>query len=194
MLTADWRRALIPVTATYPFSIALNQEGPWGLGVFSRFPLDSPQTTDLGMPGSFNVIATVAFPGGAVRLAAVHLSSPTLPGRAARRNRQLLRLAELLGAQKPAIPRLLVGDLNTTPFSPYFRDLIERTGMHDARRGRGLLGTWPRWLPLLQIPIDHCIADAALTVTSVKRGPGVGSDHYPLEIRLRRRDQREIPR
>lgn len=193
-LTPDWLRALQPVLDTYPYQLATDQPGPWGLGVYSRFPMLNARRTDLGVPGSVNVMATVAFPGGPVQLTAVHLSSPTSPRAAARRNLQLARLAGLLGAQDSAIPRLLLGDLNATPFSPHLRDLLDRTGMRDARQAQGLLGTWPRWLPILQIPIDYCIVDPALVVTSVGRGPGVGSDHYPLEVRLRRRDEREITR
>jgi endonuclease/exonuclease/phosphatase (EEP) superfamily protein YafD len=82
---------------------------------------------------------------------------------------------------------LLVGDLNVTPFSPYFSDLLAQTGMEDARRVYGFHGTWPTWMPLLQISIDHCIADPQLEVMRVARGPDVGSDHYPLEITLRQR-------
>ncbi len=193
-LTPDWLRALEPALATYPYQLAVNQRGPWGLGVFSRFPLRNPQGTDLGLPGSFNVITMVDFPGGPVQLTAVHLASPTSPQHAARRNLQLDRLAGLLRAQPPALPRLLVGDLNVTPFSPYMHDLLERTGMQDARRERGgLLGTWPSWMPLLQVAIDHCIVDPGLAVASVERGPALGSDHYPLVIRLGPRSQQANP-
>ena len=137
-------------------------------------------------------MATVALPGGNVQLVAVHLVSPTGPGRGALRNRQLATLAELLGP--PAVtgaaartPRLLVGDMNLTPFSPYFTDFLAQTGMEDARRVHGLHGTWPTWVPPLQIAIDHCIADPGLDVARVARGPTVGSDHYPLEVTLRQR-------
>lgn len=185
-LTPEWMTQLREVTAKYPFWMSVNRRSPWGLGVFSKYPIHDTRYTDLGVSGSVNVVVKLELPGGAVQLVAVHLASPTAPGRVAERNRQLARLAELLG-QEPAqgMPRLLVGDLNLSPFSPYFRDLLARTGMQDARRSQGLLGTWPTWMPPLQIAIDHCIADPALGVTSVERGPRVGSDHYPLEISFR---------
>lgn len=184
-LTPEWLHALRPVLERYPYSVAADQVGPWGLGLFSRVPLRDTRTTDLGVRGSFNVITTLDLAGGPVRLAAVHLSSPTSALKARYRNAQLEQLARLLGSVGGAMPRLVLGDLNATPFSPYLRDLLQRTGMQDARRPQGLLGTWPRWMPLLQIPIDHCIADPAAGITSVTRGPAVGSDHYPLEVRMR---------
>lgn len=185
-LTPAWRTALRSIVSAYPYALAADQRGPWGLGVYSRYPLSAAQGMDLGVRNSFNVAATVALPGGPVRMVAVHLASPTRPRYAAARNRQLGRIAALLGPAPASVPRLLVGDLNITPFSPYLRDLLRATGLRDARQPQGLHGTWPRWALPLQIPIDLCIVDAALQVTSVTRGPAVGSDHYPLVVRIAR--------
>jgi endonuclease/exonuclease/phosphatase family metal-dependent hydrolase len=128
------------------------------------------------------VLTTVAFPDGPLRLAAVHLASPTSPAYLAARNRQLQELARLLAGGNR--PRVVLGDMNITPFSPYFDGFLRHTGMVDARRRQGLHGTWPRWMPPLQIAIDHCLIDPQAPVLSVRRGPDVGSDHYPLEVRL----------
>ena len=191
-LTPAWVSALREVTATYPYWLSVDRINPWGLGLYSKYPLREERLTNLGLPGSVNVTARVVLPGGDVQIMGVHLASPITPVRAAYRNRQLGRLAELLGprpagdrASQP--PRLLVGDLNLTPYSPYFGDLLQHTGMVDKRRAQGPTGTWPTWFPLLQIPIDHCIADPELGVAWVQRGPRVGSDHYPLEILLRQK-------
>lgn len=190
-LTPRWVAELRPVTAAYPYWMSVDRLTPWGLGVYSKFPLAGARSTDLGVPGSVNVVTNVALPGGDVELFAVHLSSPSTPARAAMRDGQLVRLAEIAGSpaarRVSAPPRLVVGDLNVTPFSPALRDFLAGTGMADARRAQGLLGTWPTWMPLLQVQIDHCIADPSLAVARVTRGPAVGSDHYPLEISIRRR-------
>jgi endonuclease/exonuclease/phosphatase (EEP) superfamily protein YafD len=190
-LTPKWVEALAPVIAGYPHRLAKARKGAWGLGVYSRYPLVDAEITNLGVTDSSHVAATLRLPGGDVQLLGVHLVSPTLPGRAERRNRQLVALANRLGPPRspaePRMPRLLLGDMNVTPFSPYFRELLERTGLQDQRGAAGLIGTWPTWVLPLQIPIDHCIADPDLGVTRVARGPIVGSDHYPLEITLRQR-------
>jgi endonuclease/exonuclease/phosphatase (EEP) superfamily protein YafD len=191
-LSPQWVTQLAVVLAGYPHSLARDQHGAWGLGVFSRYPLKDAEITDLGVDGSVNVAATLELPGGDVQLMGVHLVSPTLPGRAQRRNRQLVALADRLGPPRVArdharLPRLLLGDMNITPYSPYFGDLLARTGMTDAGRTAGMLGTWPTWVLPLQIRIDHCIADPDLAVARLAKGPIVGSDHYPLEITLRQR-------
>lgn len=186
-LTPEWVDELTPITSRYPYWLALPQRTPWGLGVFSRYPLRDGRVVDLGVPGSVNVQAVLDMPGRPVELLAVHLSSPTSPQRAEIRNHQLGVLAEIFGrrtAGSAVLPRMLVGDLNVTPFSPYFRDLLEATGLEDAARPFGVSGTWPSWLPRAQITIDHCLTDRQLDVAEVRRGPNVGSDHYPLEIQL----------
>jgi endonuclease/exonuclease/phosphatase (EEP) superfamily protein YafD len=187
-LTPAWVVALEQVRAQYPYWVSLDRPTPWGLGVYSKFPLRGARTDDLGMPGSVNVIATLELPTGDVEMIAAHLASPTSPERAAGRNVQLRRIADILdgapGGSDGTRRRLLVGDLNITPYSPYLGDLLARTGMRDARRPMGLLGTWPTSMPLVQVHIDHCIADAATGVARVSRGPAVGSDHYPLEVTL----------
>ena len=112
----------------------------------------------------------------------MHLYPPTSPERASRRLIQLERLAEEV--RTAAAPRLVTGDLNLTPFSPHFHQLLARSGLLDARQAQGLHVTWPS-LPLpLWIPIDHALADPGSGVADVRIGPAIGSDHYPLEIVL----------
>jgi len=37
-------------------------------------------------------------------------------------------------------------------------------------------------VPLLGIPIDHCLVSPEIIVTKRSVGPSVGSDHYPVII------------
>lgn len=188
-LTAGWVRELQPVVARYQYRLAFSRESPWGLGVYSRYPLDSPRIMDLGFAGSVNVDASLRSPAGPVRFFAVHLASPISAAATVTRNRQLQALATLLAASRSgradSQPQVLVGDLNITPFSPRFTALLAQTHMVDARRGRGWQGTWPAAIPPLRVPIDFCLVDDAARVTEVTRGPDIGSDHLPTEVRLR---------
>ena len=97
------------------------------------------------------------------------------------RNRQLDELARLVVSREWV---LVIGDLNVTPFSPYFRRLLDRSGLVDARQPQGIHVTWPAYPIPLWIPIDHGLASPGLPVTDVRRGPDVGADHYPLEITI----------
>ena len=95
-----------------------------------------------------------------------------------RRQRELQRLAEIVRAiDRPVI---VAGDLNSTPWSPHFQDLVRAAGLRDAAVGRGYLATWPRWFWPAQIPIDHVLLKGPWSVLRLQRGPALGSDHYPL--------------
>lgn len=84
-----------------------------------------------------------------------------------------------------AEPKLLVGDFNTTMWSPYFADLVKDSGLRDARTGRGLYPSWNAALPaFLRIPIDHCLVGDKIEVESLETGNYTGSDHRPLILNV----------
>jgi endonuclease/exonuclease/phosphatase (EEP) superfamily protein YafD len=77
-------------------------------------------------------------------------------------------------------PVILMGDLNITLWSPYYKKAIDYSGLRNARAGFGLLPTFPAGLPGLSIPIDHCLVSRDISVLNIKTGNYVGSDHLPL--------------
>jgi endonuclease/exonuclease/phosphatase (EEP) superfamily protein YafD len=98
------------------------------------------------------------------------------------RNVQLRGLASLAGQSKGMM--ILIGDLNVTPWSPDYARLIRDSGLRDARRGHGILPTWPTFFPLMMIPLDHCLISPTLAVSDIRLGPNIGSDHLPLIVDL----------
>jgi len=75
-----------------------------------------------------------------------------------------------------------VGDLNSSSWSPAFRDLLRDAGLRDTRLGRGVQSTWPAWLPMVQIPIDHALVSPGVRVHGRFVGDRVGSDHLPVVL------------
>ena len=112
----------------------------------------------------------------------MHLAPPTHPALAAERGRQLDAL-RALSATIDA-PLAIAGDFNLTPYSPHFTDWLSDTGLRDGRAGRRPGLTWPTFLPLLGIPIDHCIVSPNVRVAAFRRLPAFGSDHYPIVVEL----------
>ncbi len=206
-LTPAWARALAGFEQAYQWHEVHPKQGPFGLAVYSRYPLSDTQITGLGAPDSVNVHTLVDLPDRQLELFAVHLSAPTTAERAMWRNSQLENLSQQLGGQqdipntsRPDSPdrtgaektdhqvkmrqKMIIGDLNLTPFSACFARLLRSTGLIDARRRSGLHVTWPiGWIPLW-IPIDHCIVGPDASSVHVQCGPDVGSDHYPLEVSI----------
>jgi len=101
---------------------------------------------------------------------------------AAERHRQLEALATLAAERKE--PTAICGDFNLTPYSPDFKVFARRSGMRDARAGHGPGITWPTSLPILGIPIDHCLVSPEIGVARFRRLPPFGSDHYPIAAAL----------
>jgi len=89
---------------------------------------------------------------------------------------------------------ILAGDLNMSMWSPYYRRLINKTGLHNTRKGFGILPSWripktykqiPNWLAFfLRIPIDHCLVSRGFEVRNTSIEIETGSDHLPLIVNL----------
>ena len=184
-LTHDWKQRLEVLTPTHPHQAVQSSAGNFGIGLYSRYPLEGVRF--LPLTGSDAVTAMIVFEDATVRVLGAHPVPPQ--GRyTALRNRQLTQLAEY--ASRGDGMAVLAGDLNITPFSPYFDDLLADSGLQDPRRGRGVLTTWPSQSWLLRIPIDHCLVSEEIAAT-LRTGPDVGSDHLPLIAELRLRGSRE---
>ncbi len=87
-------------------------------------------------------------------------------------------------------PVVLIGDLNLTMWSPYYKRLIESSGLRDARAGFGILPTLSQFSPAnpwLAIPVDHCLVSRDVKVIKMRTGPDIGSAHLPVitDIALR---------
>jgi endonuclease/exonuclease/phosphatase (EEP) superfamily protein YafD len=81
-------------------------------------------------------------------------------------------------------PLVVLGDLNITAFSPHFQDLLAHSGLRSAAEGAGWRPTWPTFMPLAGIQIDHALVSPDITVLNFERGPFTGSDHWPIVVEL----------
>jgi endonuclease/exonuclease/phosphatase (EEP) superfamily protein YafD len=81
-------------------------------------------------------------------------------------------------------PLLIAGDFNTTPHSPHFTDLINRSGLRSAALGRHWAPTWPTFFMPAGIQIDHVLVSDGVAVKRFETGPAVGSDHLPIIVDL----------
>lgn len=179
-----WLDGLSALEAEYRWKVLEPQEGPYGLALYSRLPFrllpETPYTED----GLQTAIALELEVGESpVTLVLTHVRAPTSSGNAELRNAQFAGLARLLAAD-PNEAQVLLGDLNTTPWSPYYRQLVSATGMRNAALGRGYQPTWPAGFSLLKIPIDHCLVSEALRVIDFDTGADFGSDHLPVVVEL----------
>lgn len=155
------------------------REDNFGIGLFSRLPLERAEVVYVGAAGVPSIVARIRTAAGPLTVVATH---PLPPGGAVYtqlRDEQLERLPDLLPTAGAA---LLVGDLNVTPWNRNFRLLLARTGLRDSSKGRGVQPTWPAESLLFAIPLDHCLHTPDIAILRKEIGENVGSDHYPVIV------------
>ena len=176
--TPAWHEALRPLAARYPHAQHEARDGGYGIALWSRIPFADASVQQIGSSEMPSVIARFEFHGRPVTLIGTHPRSPKNRAASVARNHQLAELARHAALHEGEV--LMVGDLNTSPWSPTFRDLLRDSGLRDGRIGHGIQPTWPALFPPLWTPIDHCLVSRGLRVARLRRGPHVGSDHFPV--------------
>jgi endonuclease/exonuclease/phosphatase (EEP) superfamily protein YafD len=179
-VSSEWMRQLAEIVEIYPHREIRPREDCFGIAMLSKYPFKKSGIEYLGTAGVPSVFAEVDVDGKSVLVLGTHPLPPSGPDHARLRNEQLAAISAFL--QDVKLPVILLGDLNATPWCPYFRKLLSNTGLKDTGRGYGVQPTWPSHNPLLRIPIDHCLVSQGIVVTHREVGPYTGSDHYPLIV------------
>jgi endonuclease/exonuclease/phosphatase (EEP) superfamily protein YafD len=93
--------------------------------------------------------------------------------------RQIKALSDLIDT----LPgnKLVMGDFNATLFSRIISTLANQTGLMRLTS----LPSWPAYVQLPQIAIDHIFASSGIRILESERiGRPAGSDHYPIIMKL----------
>lgn len=178
--TSRWRPVLTDLAALYPHQAPAGWRDGASVILFSRYPIVAQEVVRPPEGRRPYLKAQVEIAGRRVTVLGVHPASPSpgAPQDSHIRNRALDHITrKVWEANRSAV---VMGDFNTSPWSPHFRDLIAATDLRNAADGHGWIGTWPRWLWPAQIPIDHVLVAGPIAVTDVERGASTGSDHYPV--------------
>lgn len=169
-----WLKHLAALADDYPVTISRTRSDNFGVAMFSRLPADRLEIVNLGPAGLPSVVAELRNGEQRFTVVATHPLPPTSAEYSLLRNQQLAAVAELAATVEG--PVIVAGDLNITPWSPYFRDLLDHGNLRDSMRGFGIQPTWG-WAG---IPIDHALCSADVTIVDRRVGPPIGSDHLPL--------------
>ena len=177
-----WMDAMQPLRTNYSQVLTEPREDNFGIALFSRLPLTNSEVLELGHAEVPSIATTISVGGQQMFLLGTHPLPPGSATYARRRNEQLQEIAALV--RHRGLPTIVLGDLNCTPWSPNFSDLLRDGGLKNASPQRGLFGSWPAWLPFGRIPLDHGLVSPNLRVLEKRLGPQVGSDHLPLILEL----------
>lgn len=187
--SSRWRKVSNDLQQEYPHQLLEVREDNFGMALLSRrefihqevLYFTGEMIPSLGVKVEMNAHKVYVF--------AAHPVPPIGAEYTDLRNRQLTEIGTVLANSSGSV--ILVGDLNTTPWSPIFKDLLRSTGLQNSMKGFGIQPTWPSFIPPLWIPLDHLLHSKDLAVQTRKIGPDIGSDHFPVEVSFVRRQPPE---
>jgi endonuclease/exonuclease/phosphatase (EEP) superfamily protein YafD len=174
----SWIEALEQLPPEYRLEAADPRGDAFGIAMYSMIPDTSCEVVHVGAVGVPSVSCHVALKGRPVTILGTHPVPPVSGSNAALRNEQLAAITHRLAST--AGPEIVLGDLNVSPWSPHFADLIRSTGLRDAALGTGATPTWNTRSRLVRTPIDHVLISDDFIALSRVVGPDVGSDHFPV--------------
>ncbi|MBX3178774.1 MAG: endonuclease/exonuclease/phosphatase family protein [Candidatus Hydrogenedentes bacterium] len=181
-VTGRWADALETLETRYPTRLLAPREDNFGIAVFSRMPGGDPALVfqrDHGVPA---IEMVFQLGDSSVRLLNIHALPPLGKTLAARRNAQLDAAAAWVNSAGG--PAVLIGDLNITMYSPVYRRFARAANLRNAREGHGAAGTWPAWLPIMRLPIDHVLLHGKIESVSCNAIKNGASDHRSLLVDL----------
>jgi endonuclease/exonuclease/phosphatase (EEP) superfamily protein YafD len=184
-VTPEWEYALRWLTPDYRFVALEPRPDNFGIALLTRIEGMTAELVRLPDGDIAAVEGTLQWEGSTLTLLGIHTLPPVSAELAQRRNEALGFVAAWMRRQPG--PYIVLGDLNVSPYSPYFAGLLNETGARNSLRGFGPQASWPQgWWPLwpAQIPIDHLLHGEQLVTMVRETGPALGSDHRPLVVTL----------
>lgn len=183
-LTPDWQKNIDFIRKEYPYYKEEARANNFGIGIYSKIPLDTVITKNYIDKGHPSLIGKLKVNGKEVAILATH-PVPPLPNQARfeKRNKQYKLMKEEIDQMKEE-NIILIGDLNSTVYSPNFK-LVQSDKMKDARTGFGFQNSWSAFVPIFRTNIDQCWVSKSIKVTNFYRGEDIKSDHFPIIAELR---------
>lgn len=179
-ITKTWMQELKTRLPDYPYRFDEGISG--GSAVFSRLPIEKQNPPDGPKVRRYGVRGVINIARQPVLLIAEHPPSPSKLSNWKNRNKEFERLISDVNQAK--MPVVLIGDLNSTPWSPYFQNLRDGAQLVDSESGQGLQPSWSTRLCIPLVPIDHCLMSGGLCTKRRIVGPDLGSDHLPVYVEL----------
>ena len=178
-VTPKWAHELKVLETTYSYKISAPQKGCFGIMLLSKVPLERGKIIEIGTSDLPSIVAEAHFKQGVVSIIGTHPLPPIGRHHSTARNKQLQALPAVVKQQK--YPILLIGDLNATPWSPYFQTLEKDSGLKNSMKGFGFQPSWAG-NAFLKIPIDHVLHSKEISIHNRMIGPKIGSDHLPVMV------------
>lgn len=178
----SWENAIRRLRSRYPHRTPDRWWHGTSTVVWSRHPLRQGPAELRRRAGGSLLDVTLEVEGRPLRLLALHAPRPRSAASLHRRNAIFGDLARWTGER--AVPTVLAGDFNATPWTPALHRLVEDAGLLRSGPALGWYASWPAALGVLGIPIDQLLHDASVAVEAFEVFAIPGSDHRAIKVRL----------
>lgn len=152
----------------------------FGMAIFSKLPVSKFDYVDIGDGWNHYTRTELSAGDKKLHLYELHTPPPVSQLFFELRNQNLWVLADVMSKDESEY-RILIGDMNSTIYSPYLQNVITKANLYSNQNGYKIEGTWPSFLPApLRITIDHLFASGQIKIERREVGPYQMSDHYPV--------------
>ncbi|TAF13498.1 MAG: endonuclease/exonuclease/phosphatase family protein [Alphaproteobacteria bacterium] len=187
MTPAIWA-AMHELRDAYPYIFEAPQENPFGMVLLSRLPIvrvERKKTPD-GWNHYVQAELRTLHHHLPIELVEIHTIPPMPDPYAKQRNEQMLHVATIIADAPSSHAKIVMGDLNCTPYSPWFDAMQQQSQLSNVMQGGNIAGTWPNFVPAwLRIPIDHMLVSRNIELLERRVQQDMGSDHLPIIYKLR---------
>ena len=182
---SHWQKGLAELKTEYPFFKEVPLPNTYGLLFYSRLPVKNLSTHYLVEEDVPSLSTLIQLPSGKwVQLYGVH-PKPPVPGESEdskERDAEIIIIGKK--AKESAFPVIVAGDFNDVAWSSTTHLFRKTSGMLDPRIGRGFYNTFHAEYPIFRWPLDHFFHSSDFKLVEMKRLEYIGSDHFPIFIKL----------
>ncbi len=180
-----WETELEILEEDYKYAVKIPMDNLYGMHLYSKLELQNIKIKyliDDEIP-SIHGHAILAN-GHPVKIHCLHPKppSPTEDLTSTNRDAELLFVGRDVKSDQETV--LVIGDLNDVAWSRTTRLFRKISGLMDPRLGRGFYNTFHTGYWIFRWPLDHVFHTPDFTLVSIARLKSIGSDHFPMYIKL----------
>ncbi|MEP6263011.1 MAG: endonuclease/exonuclease/phosphatase family protein [Gillisia sp.] len=180
-----WEEELSILEKYYPFTVKIPLDNLYGMHLYSKLKLEEVDVKYLIKEDIPSIHGYLRLNNHTkVKFHALHPKppSPTEDPTSTNRDAELLLVGKDVKKDQESV--LVFGDLNDVAWSRTTKLFQKLSGLLDPRIGRGFYNTFHADYRLLRWPLDHVFHTNDFTLIELSRGPHIGSDHFPMFIKL----------